>query len=226
MFVRDWMIKDVITVTDNDTILDAVHLMKEYDIRRLPVVKGDKLCGIITEKDIKSFSPSRASSLDIYEMHAVLAKATIKDAMTANVITVRPDNPIERAALILRDEKIGGLPVVDDKGRLVGVITAVDVFEVFVEAMGMRTPGSRICIEVDDKAGAIADMTGIIKAEKVNIISLATFYFKDKKGVRDIVYRVSSDETGNIDNAVNKLKEEGYNITSVLSSDDLMVIKD
>jgi acetoin utilization protein AcuB len=226
MFVKDWMVKDVITIDENDTILDAVHLMKEHKIRRLPVLKKGKLTGIITEKDIKAFSPSKASSLDIYEMHSVLAKATVKDAMTTDVTTVHPDNPIERAALILRDGRFGGLPVVDDKGNLVGIISAVDVFEVFVEAMGMRTPGSRICIELGDRPGAIADMTSIIKAEGINIVSLATFYPKENKSIRTVVYRVSSDNQDSIDRAIENLKKAGYNITSVLGSDELIVVKE
>ncbi len=226
MFVKDWMVTDLITVTEKDSILDAMHLMKDHDIRRLPVVKGDRLVGIITEKDIKAYSPSRASSLDIYEMHSVLAKALIKDAMTKNVVTVHPDNPIERAALILRDEKIGGLPVVDDKGKLVGLITAIDVFDVFVEAMGMRVPGSRICIEVTDRPGAIADMTRIIKSMDINIVSLATFYPREKDGIREVVYRISCEDKNKVEEVVKQLESAGYVVSSVLYSDQLMVVKD
>ena len=226
MFVKDWMITDLITIGEKDTILDAMHLMKDNNIRRLPVVKGNKLVGIITEKDIKAYSPSRASSLDIYEMHSVLAKALIRDAMTKDVVTVKPGNPIERAALILRDKKISGLPVVDDKGNLVGLITAIDVFDVFVEAMGMRTPGSRICIEVTDRPGAIAEMTRIIKALNINIVSLATFYPKDKNGVREVVYRISCEDKEKVGEVVKQFEQEGYVVSSVLYSDELIVVKD
>ena len=226
MFVKDWMITDLITIGEKDSILDAIHLMKDHNIRRLPVVKGDKLVGIITEKDIKAYSPSRASSLDIYEMHSVLAKALVKDAMTKNVVTVKPENPIERAALILRDEKIGGLPVIDNKGKLVGLITAIDIFDVFVEAMGMRTPGSRICIEVTDRPGAIAEMTRIIKALNINIVSLATFYPKDKNGIREVVYRISCEDKEKVSEVVKQFEQEGYVVSSVLYSDELIVVKD
>jgi acetoin utilization protein AcuB len=227
MFVKDWMQKKVVTVGEDDPVLDAVHLMKEHNIRQLPVVKGDRLAGIITEKDVKEFSPSRASSLDIYEMHNILAKATVKEAMSANVVSVHPENPIERAALILRDKRFGALPVVDDDQKLVGIITTVDVFDVFVEAMGMRTPGSRISIEVEDRPGAIADMTRIIKSFGINIISLATFYLKGENRVlRDVVYRVACDDPSKIASAVEALKQENFNITSVLSSEQLMIMED
>jgi acetoin utilization protein AcuB len=216
MFIKDWMKTNLVTVEYDDTVLDALHLMREHKIRRLPVLRRGKLVGIITEKDIKEFSPSRASTLDIYEMHNVLAKTEVKEAMTKDVITVSPDDPIERAALILRDMRFGGLPVVEKNGDLVGIITAVDVFDVFVEAMGMRKPGARVNITVEDKPGAIAEIAKILKIHNLNIISLATFFTKerdDKK--RDIVIRLSGDKN-NVDNAINELKDSGYNVTNVL----------
>jgi acetoin utilization protein AcuB len=146
--------------------------------------------------------------------------------MTKNVVTVHPNNPIERAALILRDEKIGGLPVIDDSGKLVGLITAIDVFDVFVEAMGMRTPGSRICIEVTDRPGAIAEMTRIIKSLNINIVSLATFYPKDKNGIREVVYRISCENKEKVEEVVRQFEAAGYVVSSVLYSDQLMVVKD
>lgn len=225
MFVKDWMRTKLITVNEDDTILDAVHLMKDNRIRRLPVLKKGKLTGIITEKDIKEFSPSKASTLDIYEMHNILAKSVVKDAMTRDVINVNPENPIERAALILRDKRFGGLPVVNDKGELCGIITSVDVFDVFVEAMGMRKAGARITIFVEDQPGAIAEIAKIIKQESLNIISLATFYFKDKpEGFRDIVIRVSG-ERDKIQTASNNLNENGFKITSLLFLDASNIVK-
>lgn len=216
MFIKDWMRKELITVNYNDTILDALHLMRDNKIRRLPVLKEGKLAGIITEKDIKEFSPSKASTLDIYEMHSVLAKTEVRDAMTKDVITVYPTDPIERAALILRDMRFGGLPVIEKNGDLVGIITAVDVFDVFVEAMGMRKPGARVNISVHDKPGAIAEIARIIKNHSLNIISLVTFF---KKGVdessREIVLRLSGNKN-DIEIAVNDLKDQGFNVTDVL----------
>ena len=216
MFIKDWMRKELITVNYNDTILDALHLMREHKIRRLPVLKDGKLVGMITEKDIKEFSPSKASTLDIYEMHSVLAKTEVKDAMTKDVITVYPTDPIERAALILRDMRFGGLPVIEKSGDLVGIITAVDVFDVFVEAMGMRKPGARINISVHDKPGAIAEIARIIKSHSLNIISLATFFKKGgDESSREIVIRLSGDKN-DIELTVNELIENGFNVTDVL----------
>ncbi|MEC9492717.1 CBS and ACT domain-containing protein [Flexistipes sp.] len=225
MFVKDWMQTNLITVNEDDTILDAVHLMRENRIRRLPVLKKGKLTGIITEKDIKEFSPSRASTLDIYEMHNILAKSVVKDAMTSDVISVSPENPIERAALILRDKRFGGLPVVDSDGELCGIITSVDVFDVFVEAMGMRKAGARITIFVEDQPGAIAEIAKTIKKHNLNIISLATFYFKNKpEGFRDIVIRLSGNEN-EVQSASDELHENGFEVTSLLFLDAANIVK-
>lgn len=216
MFIKDWMRKELITVNYNDTILDALHLMRENRIRRLPVLKEGKLVGIITEKDIKEFSPSKASTLDIYEMHSVLAKTEVKDAMTRDVITVFPTDPIERAALILRDMRFGGLPVIEKNGDLVGIITAVDVFDVFVEAMGMRKPGARVNISVQDKPGALAEIARIIKNHSLNIVSLATFFKKgEDESSREIVLRLSGDKK-DIDETVSDLRKNDFDVTDVL----------
>lgn len=226
MFVKDWMNREVITVAVDAPLLDAVHLMRDNNIRQLPVVKGDRLAGIITEKDIKEFSPSRASTLDIYEMHAVLARTEVKEVMTSQVVTARPDDPIEKVALILRDRRFGGLPVVDFQNKLVGIITSVDLFDVFVEAMGMRTPGSRVSIEVEDRPGAIAEMTQVFKAYDINIVSLATFFLKgEDRRRREVVYRIASANPGNIDRAVEELKKRQFKVTSFLNSDRLMVLE-
>lgn len=212
MLIKDWMTTNIITIDPEDTVLDAMHIMRENKIRRLPVAKDQKLLGIITEKDIKTFSPSKASTLDIYEMHNILAETLVKDVMTKKVITVSPDDPIEKAALILRDKRIGGLPVVDEKNNLVGVITAIDVFDLFVEAMGMRIPGARISIVLDDRPGAIAEMARIIKQHELNIISLATFFLKDQ-AKRDVVIRISGDDE-RIMRSVEDLKSAGFNISN------------
>ena len=226
MFVKDWMNKKVITVTEDAPLLDATHLMKDHHIRQLPVVRNQDLTGIVTEKDVKEFSPSRASTLDIYEMHAVLAKTTVKEVMSANVVTVSPEDPIEKAALILRDRRFGALPVVDSRSSLVGIITTVDIFDVFVEAMGMRTPGSRVSIEVEDRPGAIAEMTQIFKTHGINIISLATFFLKgEDRRRREVVYRLASPDPGAVDRAVEDLRQKNFNITSLLNSDKLMLLE-
>lgn len=216
MFVKDWMKKDVITVDESCTVLDAMHIMRENNIRRLPVLKNGKLVGIITEKDIKGFAPSKASTLDIYEVHKIVAKTLVREVMTREVITVSPEDTIERAALILRDMRFGGLPVVEKDDKIVGIITAVDIFDVFVEAMGMRKPGFRINITTEDKPEAIPEIAMTLKTHALNIISLVTFFFKDKdESKSDIVIRVTGTKE-QVENAVEELKVMGYDVRNVL----------
>jgi acetoin utilization protein AcuB len=216
MFVKDWMKKDVITVDESCTVLDAMHIMRENNIRRLPVLKNGKLVGIITEKDIKGFAPSKASTLDIYEVHKIVAKTLVREVMTREVITVSPEDTIERAALILRDMRFGGLPVVEKDDKIVGIITAVDIFDVFVEAMGMRKPGFRINITTEDKPEAIPEIAMTLKTHALNIISLVTFFFKDKdESKSDIVIRVTGTKE-QVENAVEELKVMGHDVSNVL----------
>jgi len=210
------MKKDVITVEENGTVLDAMHIMRENNIRRLPVLKDGKLVGIVTEKDIKGFTPSKASTLDIYEVHKMLSKTLVREVMTREVITVSPEDTIERAALILRDMRFGGLPVVEKDDKIVGIITAVDIFDVFVEAMGMRKSGFRINITTDDKPKAISEIAMTMKTYSLNIISLVTFFFKDKdESKSDIVVRIVGTKE-QVEKAVEELKGMGYNVRNVL----------
>lgn len=222
MFVKNWMRREVITISQDETILDAKHAMKENGIRRLPVVENNKLVGIITEKDIKEYSPSRASSLDVYELKRLLAKTLVKDAMNVNVITVHPETPIEKAALILRDKRFGGLPVINDAGELAGIITAIDLFDIFVESMGFSHQSTRIAIVLEDRKGALAEMTKIIDSHGLNIVSLATFFLKNTEGgARDVVIRVNGEQS-KIDAAVRDLRSADFNLASVIEMNDIM----
>jgi acetoin utilization protein AcuB len=130
--VSVWMTPNPVTVTPETTLPEAHRLMKERRIRRLPVMDGDKLVGIVTWGDIREASPSDATSLDIYELHTLLAKLSVREIMTRSPITVRPTTSIARAAQLMLEHKIGGLPVVNRHGRLIGIITESDIFRVLV----------------------------------------------------------------------------------------------
>lgn len=129
--VRDWMTSDPITITGQTVLPEAHRLMKEHGIRRLPVVENGKLVGIVTLGDIREAEPSDATSLSIFELHYLLAKLPVSQFMTRDPITVTPLTPIGRAAQIMLENKIGGLPVVD-RGKLVGIITESDIFRMLI----------------------------------------------------------------------------------------------
>jgi CBS domain-containing protein len=131
--VREWMTGDVITAERTMPISEAHKIMQDNDIRRLPVVDGDKLVGIITIGDVREASPSDATTLSIWELNYLWAQLTVEKIMTRNVLKVSPDTPILNAAQTMLEDKVSGLPVVEDE-KLVGVITESDIFRMLVRS--------------------------------------------------------------------------------------------
>jgi len=175
VFVRDVMTPNPITVKPDVPFQDALKLLREKGVRRLPVVDEEgKLVGIVTEKDLLYASPSKATTLDVWELSYLLSKLTVKDVMTKNVITVSDDTPIEEAAKIMADSKIGALPVMHE-GELVGIVTETDIFKVLLKLLGAGREGSRFVFEVPDKEGVLAQLTQLIARYGGNIIALATY---------------------------------------------------
>ncbi len=190
MLVGERMTHPVITVQPKMPVHDALNLMKKEHIRRLPVVdKKGNLVAMVSESDLLHASPSDATSLDIYELNYLLSKITIKHIMTTDVITVAEDTPIEEAARIMADNKIGGLPVVLNN-KVVGIITETDLFKVFLEMLGAREPGVRIAALVPDTPGELAQLTRSIFDKGGNILALGTFQGQSSEN-REITLKVS-----------------------------------
>jgi acetoin utilization protein AcuB len=190
MLVRKKMKKDLITITKDERMTVARKVMKEKNIRHLPVVDGKKLIGLVTNMDIRKAEASPATSLEIRELHYLLDKLTVGEIMTRNVITISPDISVEEATTLLHDNKIGCLPVVED-GNLVGMLTEDDVMEILIEVMGMKEKGSRLEVVVEDKPGVLADVTRIIKEHNVNIISVVTDVASEA-GKRVVVFKLKT----------------------------------
>jgi acetoin utilization protein AcuB len=131
--VEKWMTKDPVTIDQESSIIEAIHLMKEKGIRRLPVMSGGRLAGLITERMIKDYTPGKATSLDTWEVHYLLAKTPVKAVMNPNPITVPPDMDLAEAAQIILDHKLYGLCVVDQEGDLVGIMSVGDMLRAVVE---------------------------------------------------------------------------------------------
>jgi acetoin utilization protein AcuB len=189
MLVRERMTANPIVVHPETSFQEALQLLREKKIRRLPVVdKRGKLVGIVVEKDLLYASPSPATSLNVYEVHYLMSKLCIQDVMTKPVITVGRDCPLEEAARIMIDHKIGSLPVLEDK-KVVGIITETDVFKIMVEALGGRTRGIRLVVRVPEAAGELAKVTARIAEMGGNIVSLAVFQDSDTQH-REITLKV------------------------------------
>lgn len=162
MLVRERMSKPVITVGPDMPIMDVLNLMKTRNIRRTPVVdKNQKLIGIVSDKDLLNAAPSDATSLSIWELNHLISRILVKDVMTKKVLTVAEDTPIEEAAYLMAENKIGGLPVMR-KDELVGLITETDLFKIFLELMGAREAGIRVTALVPEKVGELDELTHAI----------------------------------------------------------------
>lgn len=190
MFVSDWMSRKVFTVAPDSTVTEAMNLMRAKKIRHLPVVKDDKLKGIVSDRDIRDYSPSCATTLDVYELHYILANTRIKDIMKTTVVTAAPETLIEEAAVALYDKNIGCLPVLE-KGRIAGIISDRDIFCTLIDITGVRHGGHRICLTVDDRPGSIREVADIIRKHGFNLQGLMTSYEKVQPGRRRVVIRVN-----------------------------------
>jgi acetoin utilization protein AcuB len=188
MYVSDWMTAKVFTLGPDDYLSDALTLMKERNIKHLPVVKGGKLKGLISDRNIKEYSPSKATSLDIYELHYLLAKTKIRELMTAKVITTTPDTPVEEAALLMLDKSIGCLPVLNG-ADLAGIISDKDIYRALVDITGVRHGGNRICVTIEDRAGSIKEVADIIRKHNFRLQGILTSYEGVKEGYRRVVIR-------------------------------------
>jgi len=174
MLVGERMKFPVITVHPDMPIHDALKLMRSEHIRRTPVVKKGKLVGIVSEKDLLNASPSPATTLSIWELNYLLSKITVEEVMTKKVLTVTEDTPIEEAARIMADNKVGGLPVMRDD-KLVGIITETDLFKILLEMMGAREPGVRVTILVRDEPGQLATISKAIFNAGGNFVAFGIF---------------------------------------------------
>lgn len=171
MLVGERMSKPVIYISPDLPINEALNLMKRERIRRTPVVQDGKLVGIVSDKDLLNASPSPATSLSVWEMNYLLSKITVKDVMTRKVLTVSEDTPIEEAARVMADNKIGGMPVMHD-GKVSGIITETDLFKILLEMMGAREKGARVSIMIHERAGVLAELTKAVFEAGGNFIAL------------------------------------------------------
>ena len=130
--VRDWMTPNPVTIDASATIVEAIHLLKERNFRRLPVMKNGKLVGIVTERMLLTFTPGKSTSLDTWELHYLLARTPVTEAMNPKPHTVTPDTDLVDAVQLIHDRKRNGITVVDERGDLVGILTTTNALEALI----------------------------------------------------------------------------------------------
>lgn len=213
MLVKHWMTPNPIAIEADTPFLEARLILKEKGIRHLPVLDGGTLIGVITDRDLKEASPSGATTLDFYELNYLLLKMKVRDLIKREPITVKPTNSVEKAALLMHDHKIGCLPVVDDQGTLVGLITQTDLLGVMVEVLGYKEKGTRIAFEVPDTPNACAMLVHVIKDYCLDFRSLVSCALHSRPGYRDFVIRVKGEDAESL---VQELKAAYGESVSVL----------
>jgi acetoin utilization protein AcuB len=170
MFIRERMTRNPVLCFPDLPVNEAFDLMKREHIRRIPVVDEDgMLVGIVSEADLLRVSPSPATTLSVYEIPYLLSKLKVRDVMTKEVFTVTEDTPIENAARLMVDKRIGGLPVVNAEYAVVGIITETDIFKIFLELLGARKPGVRITMYAKDERGVLARIASAVAEVGGNI---------------------------------------------------------
>jgi acetoin utilization protein AcuB len=204
MLVRNWMSKDVITIDVADSMQHAVNLLKQHNIRMLPVMEKGKLVGILTDRDLKKASASDATTLDVHELFYLLSKLKVQNIMTKDPITVPQDYTVEETAEVLLKNKISGAPVVDQNGEVVGTITQTDLFKVIIALTGIGNRGIQFAFQLDDRAGSIKEVADVIRKYGGRMVSILSSYEGVPDGYRKVYIRMHSIERPKLQN----LKEE------------------
>lgn len=213
MLVGERMSRPPIIIGPEMSIHDALALFKKERIRRAPIIKGGKLIGIVSEKDLLNASPSPATTLSVWEMNYLLSKLTVAEVMTKDVITVSEDTPIEEAARIMADNKIGGLPVVKGS-RVVGIITETDLFKMFLELMGAREKGVRVTALIEDTPGTLAKITKAIAEAGGNFVAFGQFVGEDVN-TRVLTFKINGMDQAQVKKALAALVNKIWDIREV-----------
>ena len=210
MFIDKSMTRDVITIRPEATLLDARARMDENHIRHLPVVREDNtVIGIITDRDLRSALPSvfTTGQQDPKERERISA-LKVADVMTKNPVTISPMNTLEDAIMMMHKMHKGAFPVVDNEGKLKGIISTRDLIRAFINVLGIENPGTLLCIEVEDKLGQMKRIVDAITEEKVSFgsILVARHWDEGKRAIFPYLL------TNNVVKVKKKLEGMGYTL--------------
>jgi len=208
MLVKNWMTKQVVTIDADDSMSHAINIMKENRIRMLPVLKDGKLVGMVSDTDLKRSSASDATTLDVHELLYLISKIKIKDIMTKDPVTVPPDYTVEETAEILLNRKISGVPVADERGRVVGIITRDDLFKMLIALSGLGKRGVQFAFRVEDRPGSIKDLTDVLRAHGGRIASIMSSYEKVPAGFRNAYIRAYDIDRAKMPQLIEELKSK------------------
>ena len=214
MAVKDFMTRKVVYISPDTTVAHAADIMREQGLHRLPVIENDKLVGLVTEGTIAEASPSKATSLSIYEMNYLLNKTKIKDVMIRKVITVSQYASLEDAIYLMLKNKVGILPVVDNE-QVYGVITDRDIFKAFLEVSGYGEEGVRARFVTEDEVGVLEHIVRLLVEENLNISNTVNIPRKDGK----VVIEVQIDGKVDLEALKTKFEDNQIQVDSIVHTE-------
>ncbi|WP_457574232.1 CBS and ACT domain-containing protein [Desulfolithobacter sp.] len=212
MLIKDWMTTAILTVDINTSVMRATRIMKENNIRRLPVMSHGKLVGVVTDRDLKEASPSTTSDVDLHEMYYLLSEMKIKDVMTDKCISLREDDTLEKAALVMLKEKISGIMILDAGGNLVGLLSETDILRGFIHATGIQDGAHQFVIDMPDKPGSVSRVIDLLRKQEARVLSILTSFDDAPPGMKRVAIRVFIDDANadTLEEAIGNL--ENYHI--------------
>lgn len=197
MLVKDWMTKEVTTVSRDTSMLKASKIFKDNNFRRLPVAdEKNRLVGIVTDRDIKDASPSKATTLDVHELYYLLSEIKIKDIMTPNPFTINVEDSLEKAAIKMLDKRVEGLPVVNDSNEVLGIITETDIFKALVNITGAYQGGIKIGLKLSSQEGTLKPVLDLFRSHEARVISILTSHDQAEPGFRHVYMRIHDMDKG------------------------------
>jgi acetoin utilization protein AcuB len=188
---------------------DASYLLREHNINILPVMENDTMVGVITDKVLKQASPSDATTLDMHELLFLISKIKVRDLMQTPVLTVLPDHTVEEAAAILLEKKISGLPVVDEKSQVVGIITRSDLFRVLISLAGLGKQGIQFAIRVKDTPGPVKEIRELVRECRARTASILSSWDNVPPDHMNLYFRVYQIDRQQLPSLIEKIKTKG-----------------
>jgi acetoin utilization protein AcuB len=209
MLVKNWMSKNVITIDADDSMQHAIKLLKEHKINLLPVMKKGKLAGVITDRDLKKSSPSEATTLDMHELLYLISKIKVQDIMSKKLYTVPEDYTVEETAELLLEKRISGVPVLDENGKPIGVITKNDIFRLLISLTGLGKKGVQIAVQLKDVPGAIKAVRELIRKYDGRTASILTSSENIPDGKFNVYFRIYQVEKAKLQSLVKEIQGKG-----------------
>ncbi|MDY6967088.1 MAG: CBS and ACT domain-containing protein [Spirochaetota bacterium] len=209
MYLKDIMTMNVVTIPSKTSLADAKRIMKAHKIQRLPVVDKGKLVGMVTEHSLESVSPSKATSLSVWEIGYLLEKTSVSSIMNKQVVSATPDMTVEEGLAHAQNNKVGSLPVLED-GKVVGIITTNDFFYKIVnKVLGIGESGNRIEVIEGGEGKALEEVIACVNKHNLKILTIHMIA-PDESEKKDVVVHVDTD---NVEDVVDELKAKGYTVS-------------